>query len=138
MIHEPPESDPAPQGSGNTAVGWFRVFLWLMPTALVAGLAILMAWAFVSLGKRGVFNASEGVEGFLVVLWMAGSMTGVLGLGYLDARLKRQQERISRENDRFDDGWHVLKFFLLQILLVPFLGFAVLLVMGMVLRTVRL
>ncbi|MBX3740626.1 MAG: hypothetical protein KF712_06520 [Akkermansiaceae bacterium] len=64
-------------------------------------------------------------------------MVGTLGLGYFDARLKRQQEKISRENDRSDDGWHVLKFFLLQLALVPCLMLVVFVVMGMVARAVR-
>ncbi|WAC19927.1 hypothetical protein OVA24_00860 [Luteolibacter sp. SL250] len=138
MIHEPSQSDPAPQGEGNAAVAWFRVFVWLMPTAFVAGLAMLVAWVFISLAKRGGFNGSQGAEGFVIVLWMVGSMVGVLGLGHLDARLKRHQQKISREDDRFDDGWHVLKFFLLQILVVPCLVFVVVVVIGMMARAVRL
>ncbi len=134
MIQKPPETDPAPEGNANTAVAWFRFFIWLMPTALVVVLSMLLTWIFLSLGKRGMFSGWQDAGAFGIVFWLAGAMVGTLGLGYLDARLKRQQQRISRDNDRFDDGWHVLKFFLLQLALVPFLSVAVAIVMGIVAR----
>jgi|GEM_PF-3914769 len=134
MIQEPPQTDPAPEDNGNAGVAWLRVFVWIMPTAFVAGLILLMSLAFFALLKLGVTASFREAQGFIVLFWMIGSMVGILGLGYLDARLKRQQGRVSQADDRFDDGWHVLKFFLFQLALVPCLSLTVFAVMEMVAR----
>jgi hypothetical protein len=137
MPQESPQTDPAPESSGNAAVGWLRFLVWLMPTALVPGLILLMSGAFVLLRKLGVTGNFQDAKGFVILFWMIGSMVGTLGLGYFDARMKRQQEKISRENDRPHDGLHVLKFFLLQLALVPSLMLVVFVVMEMVAPAVR-
>ncbi|RYD38480.1 MAG: hypothetical protein EOP87_01500 [Verrucomicrobiaceae bacterium] len=125
MIQEPLQTDPPPKGNGNAGVEWIRVFAWIMPTAFVWGFVVLMGLGFALLRRWGVIIDFRDAQGFLVVFWVAGSIVGVLGIGYLDARLKRQQGRISQADDRFDDGWHVLKFFLFQLALIPILSITV-------------
>lgn len=134
MIQEPPQSDTLSEGSGSAAFVWFRIFLWIMPTSLVWGLVVIIGWGIVLLRRWSVVSDFRETQGFLAVFGLTGSIVGVLVIAYLDARLKRQQKKISQTHGQFDDAKHVLKFFLFQLALIPCISLNAFAVMEIVSR----
>lgn len=112
-----PEVPSSPQGSQNT--GCLRFFVWLMPTMMVLGLAFLIS---VAANQFRMYTKSEDMIVVLIVI----SIPGILGIGYFDSKLKRQQYRIP-QNQQGHDSMHVIKFFLLQLLIMPAIAFALIL-----------
>jgi hypothetical protein len=136
MNEGPPQADSKPESNGNAAVVWLRFFVWLMPAALIPGLLLLVVGTFFVIQKLGIPSNFREVPN-VVILLCIGFTVGTLALGYFDSKLKRQHEMISQDNDRSSDGWHMLKFFFVQLLLAPFLLFALAGILSMIAQVIR-
>ena len=90
----------------NRALTWLRVIVWIVPSALVPSVAILIP-------ANLHFPKSTGPY-----LWAA-SLLAVVALGYYDARLFAQQRRMSPDDARRPIMRRVIVFCLAQIVIVP-------------------
>lgn len=107
-----PNAPLVPQG--NRYPGFLRFLVWLMPTMITVGLTVLLGFAPV----HGPLVEIIAIVAVIIT-------TGIIGLGFFDSKLKRQQHHIP-QTKRGHDGKHVLKFFLLQLLIIPALSFVLL------------
>jgi uncharacterized membrane protein YkvI len=105
--YTPPEQ-PSP-GGRNPGVGWLRFLVWMMPSMLMVLLAVFVG----SMAGR----SSGFVEVGAAVYFLA-CIPAIFALGHFDSKLKRQQQGLSQEG-RVDHSGHMVKFFLLQFIVVP-------------------
>ncbi|MCW1925824.1 hypothetical protein OKA05_24915 [Luteolibacter arcticus] len=88
----------------NRAIGWYRFVLWLMPTCVAITAAIGLAWLL-------------GVDKLAIVLWLIVTVGSTVAIGMFEARLQVASGRIGAE----DQSAAILRFALLQVVLVPVL-----------------
>jgi hypothetical protein len=101
------ESLPPP----NRAIGWYRFMLWVMPTCVALTTAFGSVWA----------SGMWGVNVDLLVLgWFVLNSLATVGLAVFEAKLRNRPDGpVSLKTDA-----GVIRFFLLQILIVPSLSLA--------------
>lgn len=95
----------------NRAIGWYRFMLWLMPTCIALTTAYGFAW----------LPVGRYLSGDLLVLgWFVLNALATVGIAIFEAKLRSRPDRpVSLITDA---GW--IRFFLLQVLIVPALSFA--------------
>jgi hypothetical protein len=96
----------------NRAIGWYRFMLWMMPTCI----ALTTAFGFGWLSSFVRVHSDPIVGGWFVLNTLA-----TVGIAIFEAKLRSRPDRpVSLKNDA-----GVIRFVLLQLLIIPALSFAI-------------
>ena len=95
----------------NRALGWYRFIVWVMPTCVALATGLGCIW----------LNSVQKWNGDLLVLgWFVINTAAIVGLAGFDAKLRNRPDHPVAL--KTDEG--VVRFFLLQLLIIPLLTFA--------------
>lgn len=91
----------------NRGIIWYRVMLWLMPTCIA--------------GTTAIAGTLLGFSGELpLIIWTLLNVASIFGVGVFEAKLKSRPNRV----ETFNTDLGVIRFFLLQLLIIPSLSIA--------------
>lgn len=96
----------------NRAIGWYRFMLWMMPTCIAVTTVFGFGW---------IESVVRVPSGLLRDGWFVFNLLAAVGIGCFDAKLGDSQSGASRPTRT-----RVVRFVLLQCLIVPSLCFALL------------
>ncbi len=97
----------------NRALGWYRFMLWMMPTCIAITTAFGIDWLGYGLGHR---------DDLLVVIGFALNLASTIGIGIFESRFHRHWDgSVERPG-----AAGVVKFVLLQFIIVPVMIWATL------------